>query len=94
MSTQKLSLPCPLFESGPPERVLSNAAECTWEQALNLAEQLLADTMPQHVGSTWETGPLWESACERGTTDPIRAAALLLVLSEHNGLLKGTLPRA
>lgn len=84
----------PLFENRPLDEFFRNAAECSWEQALTLAEQLLADSMPQHAGSRWDTGYLWEAAYERVTIDPVRAAALLLVLSEHSGLLKGPLPRS
>jgi len=83
----------PLFENKPLNEFFRSSAECSWEQAIALAEQLLTDTMPQHVGTAWETGSLWESAYERVTTDPVRAAALLLVLSEHSGLLKGPIPR-
>ena len=68
-------------------------AESDWPSALALAEQLLDDSMPEHIGSIWNNGHLWEWAQELAGSEPVLAAALLLVLAEQDKLLLGPMPK-
>jgi hypothetical protein len=67
-------------------------ATTTWADALALAYKLHEDSMPEHAGSLWCNGYLYRMAQEYAGTEPVLAAALLLVLAEQDGLLIGPIP--
>jgi len=82
----------PLHVDEPLPEEFRAAATTDWSSAVTLAQQILDDDMPKHVGSTWNTGHLWERAMMLAGTKPVVAAALLLLLSEQDALLRGKFP--
>jgi hypothetical protein len=67
-------------------------ATVSWKDAAAWAEQTLEDSRPELAGSIWNTGYLWKQAQELAGQEPVKAAALLLVLAEQDGLILGSSP--
>lgn len=82
----------PLHLDQPLPEAFVKEARRTWEDALDVARMLLDDSQPRYAGTPWGTSDLWKEAQELAETEPVLAAALLLVLSEHSGLLDGDIP--